>query len=281
VWRIVYRASERADLWRSHTVDAELAEELARTYRASAFGIHAIGRAAYHRASLQAAPKVARAHVTQVVREGIAGSLGSLAELLPDVIEDDALVLPPALRTELLALRQRCRLREGLVADLGPSSRTLPAGSARPVRRRIRHRQDARRRLACVAARAAAVPGGRGGHHQQVHRRNREKSRPAFSRAEHSDLVLLFDEADALFGKRTDVKESNDRFANAQTNYLLQRIESFEGIALLTSNSRARFDSAFTRRLDAVVEFRCPRRRSGAACGTLHLGAAHASMPLQ
>ena len=79
-----------------------------------------------------------------------------------------------------------------------------------------------------------------------------------FARAEHAEGVLLFDEADSLFGKRTDVKEANDRFANAQTNYLLQRIESFDGIAILTSNSRARFDSAFTRRLDAVIEFPPP-----------------------
>src|SRR4029079_14221279 len=50
------------------------------------------------------------------------------------------------------------------------------------------------------------------------------------SRAEHAEVVLLFDEADSLFGKRTEVKDANDRFANAQTNYLLQRIESFDGI---------------------------------------------------
>ena len=75
--------------------------------------------------------------------------------------------------------------------------------------------------------------------------------------------MLFFDEADALFGKRTEVADSNDRFANAQTNYLLQRIEKFDGIALLTSNSRARFDTAFARRLDAVIEFPLPGPESG------------------
>ena len=87
--------------------------------------------------------------------------------------------------------------------------------------------------------------------------------------------MLLFDEADSLFGKRTDVKEANDRFANAQTNYLLQRIESFEGIAILTSNSRARFDSAFTRRLDAIVEFPPPGPEERRALWLAHLGGAH------
>jgi SpoVK/Ycf46/Vps4 family AAA+-type ATPase len=96
-----------------------------------------------------------------------------------------------------------------------------------------------------------------------------------FARAEHAEGVLLFDEADSLFGKRTDVKEANDRFANAQTNYLLQRIESFEGIAILTSNSRARFDSAFTRRLDAVVEFAPPGPEERRALWIAHLGGAH------
>lgn len=76
--------------------------------------------------------------------------------------------------------------------------------------------------------------------------------------AEHAEVILLFDEADSLFAKRTDVRDANDRFANAQTNYLLQRIESFDGITLLTSNSRARFDEAFTRRLDVIVEFPHP-----------------------
>jgi len=97
-----------------------------------------------------------------------------------------------------------------------------------------------------------------------------------FARAEHADVVLLFDEADALFGKRTDVKDANDRFANAQTNYLLQRMESFEGIAVLTSNSRGRFDSAFTRRLDAIVEFPLPTPSDRRALWLAHLGDHHA-----
>jgi len=87
--------------------------------------------------------------------------------------------------------------------------------------------------------------------------------------------VLLFDEADSLFGKRTDVKDANDRFANQQTNYLLQRIESFEGIVLLTSNSRARFDPAFTRRLDAILEFPTPGPEERRALWLAHLGDAH------
>jgi len=95
------------------------------------------------------------------------------------------------------------------------------------------------------------------------------------SRAEHAEVVLLFDEADSMFGSRTDVKDSNDRFANAQTNYLLQRIESFDGIVLLTSNSRARFDPAFFRRLDAIVEFPPPGPMERRSLWQAHLGNGH------
>jgi len=62
-----------------------------------------------------------------------------------------------------------------------------------------------------------------------------------------SDTILLFDEADALFGKRTDGEASGDRFANMLTNFLLTRIENHQGIVILTSNNRSRIDPAFTR----------------------------------
>nr|HEX4317996.1 ATP-binding protein [Kofleriaceae bacterium] len=79
-----------------------------------------------------------------------------------------------------------------------------------------------------------------------------------FDAAESSQAMLLFDEADALFGKRTATTTSNDRHANAQTNYLLQRIESFRGICVLTSNHESNIDPAFQRRLAAHVRFDVP-----------------------
>jgi ATPase family associated with various cellular activities (AAA) len=77
-------------------------------------------------------------------------------------------------------------------------------------------------------------------------------------RAAAQDVVLLFDEADALFGKRTDIKEANDRFANTDTGYLLQAIESYEGIALLASNRKGDIDPAFMRRIRYVLDFPVP-----------------------
>ncbi len=78
------------------------------------------------------------------------------------------------------------------------------------------------------------------------------------SRAHRMNAVLLFDEADALFGKRTDVNDAHDRYANTDTNYLLQAIESYPGVALLASNKKANMDTGFIRRLRYVLEFPKP-----------------------
>ncbi|MET9383061.1 ATP-binding protein [Streptomyces sp. NPDC002928] len=81
-----------------------------------------------------------------------------------------------------------------------------------------------------------------------------------FTEADRTDAVLLFDEADAVFGKRSEVKDAHDKYANMESAYLLQRLESFDGIAVLTTNLRANIDEAFTRRLDLVVDFPFPDR---------------------
>ena len=79
-----------------------------------------------------------------------------------------------------------------------------------------------------------------------------------FTEADRVNGVLLFDEADALFGKRSEVKDARDRYANVEVAYLLQRMERFDGLAILTTNLRANVDEAFVRRLDAIVDFPMP-----------------------
>jgi len=79
-----------------------------------------------------------------------------------------------------------------------------------------------------------------------------------FEAAEDAPCVLLFDEADALFGTRSEVKGAQDRFANLEVSYLLQRLESFQGVAILTTNLKRNIDEAFLRRFTAVVEFPFP-----------------------
>ena len=79
-----------------------------------------------------------------------------------------------------------------------------------------------------------------------------------FQEAETSNAILFFDEADALFGKRTEVSDAHDRYANIETSYLLQRMEEYEGIVILATNLRTNMDDAFTRRLRFIVEFPFP-----------------------
>jgi hypothetical protein len=79
-----------------------------------------------------------------------------------------------------------------------------------------------------------------------------------FVEADGVNAVLLFDEADAIFGKRSEVKDSNDRYANIEVAYLLQRMETFDGMAILATNLRANVDEAFARRLDTIVDFPTP-----------------------
>jgi hypothetical protein len=82
--------------------------------------------------------------------------------------------------------------------------------------------------------------------------------RRVFDAADQGGVLLLFDEADALFGKRSEVKDSHDRYANIEVNYLLQRMEDYAGIAILTTNQRHAIDQAFMRRLRFVVNFPFP-----------------------
>ena len=84
--------------------------------------------------------------------------------------------------------------------------------------------------------------------------------RRVFDAAEDGGAVLLFDEADALFGKRTEVTDSHDRYANLEVGYLLQRMEPFRGLAILTTNARTVLDKAFLRRIQTVVTFPYPDR---------------------
>jgi hypothetical protein len=82
--------------------------------------------------------------------------------------------------------------------------------------------------------------------------------RRVFDAAEHGGAILLFDEADALFGRRSEVKDSHDRYANIEVGYLLQRMEAYRGLAILTTNMKAALDPAFLRRLRFVVQFTRP-----------------------
>ncbi|WP_225894457.1 ATP-binding protein [Atlanticothrix silvestris] len=79
-----------------------------------------------------------------------------------------------------------------------------------------------------------------------------------FTAATNANAILFFDEADALFGKRSEVQDARDRYANIEVGYLLQKMEEYEGIAILTTNLRNNMDEAFERRLRFIIEFPLP-----------------------
>jgi hypothetical protein len=276
-WRVpVPAAEERVALWRAATGETELAKMLGAAHRHPAGRISDLARAGRFQARLSGARRVTVADIALAARSGASGDLGTLAELLPDPITDGALVLPPATQRQIEALATRCVARDALADRLGPAARA-------------RYRSGVRALFVGPSGTGKTLAGGwlatrlglplyrvdLASITSKYIGETEKNLAQLFARAEHAEVVLLFDEADSLFGKRTDVKEANDRFANAQTNYLLQRVESFEGIAILTSNSRARFDSAFTRRLDTVIEFPAPGPAERRALWLAHLGDGH------
>lgn len=284
-WRLpMPDAAERTALWQARLPElgAAQADLLGRTHRHGAARIERLAQAARRQARLDAgasdgsAPEQLARALHRVTRTGAASDLGHLAELLPQDVDDTALILGDELRQLLLALEQRCRHRERLADDLGPAARTRYRPGVRALL--VGASGTGKTLAAAWLATRLGLPLYRVDLASLVSKYIGETEKnlaQLFARAEHAEVVLLFDEADALFGKRTDVKDSNDRFANQQTNYLLQRIEAFDGIALLTSNSRTRFDSAFTRRLDAILEFPRPLPEERRALWSSHLGAAH------
>jgi len=270
-------ARERVDLWAAHAFSDAAAQTLGYAHRHASARIAHLAMAAR---SLSGLERPDATHVSRAARATGSGALGSLAELLSEDIPDEALVLPAALRRELEALVARCRARDDLAVGLGPATRARYRAGVRAL---FTGASGTGKTLACGwLATQLGLPLYRVDMASVSSKYIGETEKnlgELFARAEHAEVILLFDEADALFGKRTDVKDSNDRFANQQTNYLLQRIESFDGIGLLTSNSRSRFDSAFTRRLDVILEFTTPGPEERRALWQAHLGDAHTLGP--
>lgn len=276
-WRLTQPSIvERTAILRALLPDVAVAEWLARTWRASVSSLHDVAALIVSRArSRGEAPTIADARAAIAVHgERVAGGFGTLAQIVNTEVDDAALVASPMLRWHLETLSTRCSHRETLASRLGVAVQARArngvtalfvgaSGTGKTLGAQwLAH--ELRKPLLRVDA--ASITS------KYIGETEKNLAR-LLAQAESVDCVLLFDEADALFGSRTEVRQSNDRFANAQTNYLLTRIESFGGIAILTSNSKARFDDAFMRRLDAVVEFPLPDASERAALWRAHLGA--------
>ena len=257
-----------------------LAADLAHYHRHGSGRIAHLGRMAHQHSRLGGRDHVEKADIVAASWMGESGNLDSLAQPLMDPVPDEAVITTTALRRDLDLLLLRCRNRDDLVIGLGASTTTRyhpgvralfvgPSGTGKTLAAGWLATQLG---LPLYRVDLAAVSSKYIGETEK-------NLAMLLSRAEQSEVILLFDEADSLFGKRTDIKEANDRFANAQTNYLLQRIETYDGITLLTSNSRGRFDSAFARRLDLIVDFPLPGPDERRRLWESHLGNGHALAP--
>ncbi len=267
---------ERQQLWNEYLNQEVLAHKLASEHIHSVGRIAELAQLAQREAQLQQREQPNIVDIRRAAWEAEAGQLGSLAQPITAEIPDEALVLSKSVNLELQQLLARCRAREHLDESLGI---TIKARYQQGVRCLMTGPSGTGKTLAASwLATKLGLPLYRVDLAAVVSKYIGETEKNLASllaRAEHSEIVLLFDEADSLFGKRTDIKDSNDRFANSQTNYLLQRIEFYRGIVLLTSNSRDRFDSAFTRRLDKIVEFSMPNPQERRTLWQTHLGSAH------
>lgn len=267
---------ERYHIWSQYINNKQLANDLARDHRHSAGRIAELADIAKREAELQQRNQQTLADLHKAAWSNCNDQLTSLAEAISERIEDQALILTPTTNNELQLLLQRCRTRESLVEHLGvsltaryqPGVRSLfigPSGTGKTL-------------AAAWLATKLAMPLYRVDLASVISKYIGETEKnlaSLLSMAERSDVILLFDEADSLFGKRTDIKDANDRYANTQTNYLLQRIENYQGIVLLTSNSRSRFDSAFTRRIDMIIDFPAPGPQERRSLWYSHLGSQH------
>ena len=257
----------RSRLWAAGTVRGD-ADAFA--FRLSPEQIERAAGAARLYAAVDDRPLAAE-HLRQGARGENAAGLEQLATRIEPAVGWDDLVLPPANIGHLRELAGRVRHREqvlgrwkmrpgggrgnGIIALFAGESGTGKTMSAEVVASELG--------LELYTINLATVVDKYVGETEK----NLER---IFSEADQINGVLLFDEADALFGKRSEVRDAHDRYANIEVAYLLQRLETFDGLAILSTNLRANIDEAFARRLDAIVEFPMPavdaRRALWARC---------------
>ena len=195
----------------------------------------------------------------QACREQVGWRLGDLAQRLEPCYRWDDIVLPDDVLRQLREIADQVAARPLVYEQWGfgarlPRGRGIsalfsgPSGTGKTMAAEILARQlniDLYRiDLAGVVSKYIGE--------------TEKNLRNVFEAAEQTGAILLFDEADALFGKRSEVKDSHDRYANIEVNYLLQRMEDYRGLAILCTNRRSALDRAFLRRLRFLVEFPFP-----------------------
>ena len=252
-------SDERAELWRRNLngdtpPDLDLAGTMAQ-FRLTADQVQRAARAARMQAHANES-SLDEEQLKAGARSQNAAGLERLARRIQPAVRFSDLILPPETMAQLKELLTRARYREQ-VLDVwkmgGPSARRRglsalfagPSGTGKTMAAEVLAFELG---LDLYTVDLATVVDKYVGETEK----NLDR---IFAEAERINGVILFDEADALFGKRSEVSDAHDRYANVEVAYLLQRMELFEGIAILATNLRSNLDEAFTRRLDSLVDF--------------------------
>ncbi|WP_448002669.1 ATP-binding protein [Agromyces bauzanensis] len=253
---------ERAQLWRRSlgpAADGLDVAEATGPFRLRPEQVQRAAATARTQAALSATGVVTAEHLAAGARAENASALDRLARRVSPRVGWEDLVLPPGPLDALHEIELRARHREQVLGDWGMRP---GGGRGHGVVALFAGDSGTGKTMS-----AEVVAGGLGLDLYVVDlstvvdkyigetEKNLER---IFRAAAGTNAVLLFDEADAVFGKRSDVKDSHDRYANVESAYLLQRMETFDGLAILATNLRANIDEAFTRRLDVIVDFPMP-----------------------
>jgi AAA+ superfamily predicted ATPase len=210
-------------------------------------------------AETQGQPALLAPSVWRLCRAAVRGGLDALTQRIDNHVAFDDLVAPPVVIAQLRAIAAELQHRPRVFGDWGfatHNGRGLGAAALFSGESGT-GKTYAAEAIACAAELdlyridlASVVS-------KYIGETEKNLSR-LFEAAENSGAILLFDEADALFGKRSEVRDSHDRFANIEIAYLLQRIETYRGLVILTTNMKSALDRAFLRRIRYVVQFPYP-----------------------
>jgi hypothetical protein len=252
----------RLQLWRRY-LDGMLGEsdlaDLAARYRLDDQGVTAVVSAAQGRAAGRHNGPLDRDDIRVAARVIASPPLHGLAHRVEPRYGWDDIVLPADGLAQLHELRDRVQYRSTIMRDWGFGKKHLrrrglvalfaglPGTGKTMAAEVLAHALDLDLYRIDLSAVVSKYIGETEKNLDQI-----------FRAADQGDAVLLFDEADALFGKRSEVRDAHDRYANVETAYLLQRLETYDGLAVLTTNMRGNIDAAFLRRLDCVLEFNMP-----------------------
>lgn len=270
--------SQRFQHWKA-VFDGYAVEDLAEIserFHIPGFYISKAGSMAIAYANLDSEKTITGEHVRRACRALNHQLLDTLASRLEAKGSWDNLIVNGVTSYRLQELEQRCKHRERMVEHLGEAFQLQPNWGVRVL---FSGPSGTGKTLAAkiLAARlsmdiyrvdlAAVINKYVGQTEKNLHQ--------VLTRAEELDVILLLDEGDALLGKRTDVKSANDRYANLETNYLLQRFEYYQGIVLITSNASENIDRAFQRRMDMAISFMPPEAEERWQIWQLHLSLQH------